>query len=418
MYKRFYLIILFIIAITAITLTSTYLFYDTALTASETFLSSHATALSATLEASLRQFGLKAEIFKDIIQNGRWDGIAFLALYDKNRKTLLHSNERLIGKKVEEAELPLMSESDFSRVMHVTLGTGEKVFVLDTKMAIEGKESVLRIALHPYPSQTIIKKARLLFISVSVMLIVFWAVSILLIRSIRNRLRIEMIMAHNERLAMIGRMASVLAHEIRNPLGIIKGFAQHLREKSVCSKEGKGIDIIVRESQRLELLTEDLLMYARMDELRPEEFDLPSLIRDAAGLLRIENKSIDMDFDMPDKLIILSDREKLRQVVYNLLQNSVDAIEQKGKITMHLAKERDHAVIFLSDTGKGIAPNDIEKIFAPFYTTKSKGTGLGLSIAEKLIKTLGGSISVKSEQGRYTTFKIKVPDLRRINYIN
>ncbi len=418
MYKRFYLLILFIIVITVITLTNTYLFYDTALTASETFLSSHATALSATLEASLKRFGLKTEIFKDIIQNGRWEGIAFLAFYDKERETLLHSNERLIGKKIEEAELPLMSESKFSRVVHVTLGTGEKVFVLDTKMAIEGKKGVLRIALHPYPSQTIIEKARLLFISVSVMLIVFWAISILFMRSIRNRLRIEMVMAHNERLAMIGRMASVLAHEIRNPLGIIKGFAQHLKEKSACDKEGKGIDIIVSESQRLELLTEDLLVYARMDELRPEEFDLPSLIRDAAGSLRIESKSINMEFDLPDKLIILSDREKLRQVIYNLMQNSADAIEHKGKIKMHLSQERDYAVISLSDTGKGIAPDDIEKIFSPFYTTKAKGTGLGLSIAEKLVKTLGGTISVESEPGRYTTFTIKVPDLRRINYIN
>lgn len=412
MYKRLYLLILFIIVITAITLTSTYLFYDTALTAAETFLSSHATALSATLEASLKRFGLKAEIFKDILQNGRWEGIAFLAFYDKERTTLLHSNERLIGKKIAEAELPLINSADSSRVLNMTLGTGEKVFVLDTNMVIEGKEGVLRIALHPYPSQTIIAKARLLFISVSVMLIVFWVVSILFIKSIRNRLRNEIVMAHNERLTMIGRMASVLAHEIRNPLGIIKGFAQHLKEKSIYDAEKKSLNIIISESQRLELLTEDLLVYARMDELRTEELDLSSLIRDAAGSLRIENKLIEMDFDMPDKLIIVSDREKLRQVIYNLMQNSIDAIEQSGRITIKISQEKDYATISLSDTGKGISIDDIEKIFAPFYTTKAKGTGLGLSIAEKLVKTLGGTISVKSEPGRYTTFTIKVPDLR------
>ena len=195
---------------------------------------------------------------------------------------------------------------------------------------------------------------------------------------------------------------------------MIKGFAQYLKEQSgnVNEKTGKGIDIIIDESKRLELLTDDLLVYAKMDELRIDGFDLPSLVRDVLTSLPVKQKDIEMDFDMPDRLSVMSDKEKLRQIIYNLLQNSIDAIEGSGKISVSVKRDRDSIIISLSDNGRGIAPDELGKIFSPFYTTKAKGTGLGLAIVDKLVKALRGTVRIESSHGKYTTVIVDLPFIK------
>lgn len=411
MNKKLYLLVLLLVAVTAITLASTYLFYRASLNASESFMSAQAVAISTTLEVSLTRYGLRQDIFKDIILNERWEGIAFLAFYGSEGTILLHSNEKLINKKLDAGELTTRSGSGTASPSYITLGTGESVFVLDTPLVVQDRKGILRIALHPYPSQMIVKRARLLFLSVSVMLVAFWIIAILFIRAFKQRIKLEFVMAQNERLAMLGRMASVLAHEIRNPLGVIKGFAQYLKEQSgnVNEKTGKGIDIIIDESKRLELLTDDLLVYARMDELRTNEFDLPSLVRETVTSLPEGQMKAHLSFDMPGRLIIASDKEKLRQIIYNLVQNSIDAIDAGGKISVSIKRNKDSIIISISDNGRGIAPDELGKIFCPFYTTKAKGTGLGLAIVDKLVKVLGGTVKVESNPSKYTTIIIELP---------
>jgi len=420
MYKRLYLLVFLIVVGTVITLTSTYLFYRTALTASEAFLKAQSMALSSTIEASLTRYGLRQEIFKDIILSERWEGIAFLAFYDREGVTILHSNEKLINTRINTSKLASTLNAGTPEFSHMVLGTGENVFILDTPVVIQRKEGVLRIALHAYPSQTIIEKARVLFISVSGMLVLFWIITILFIRSLRKRLKLESLIAHNERMAMLGRMASVLAHEIRNPLGSIKGFAQYLKEHSgkIDERTEKSINIIIDESNRLELLTEDLLIYARIDELRTEKIDVISLIRDVITSLAVKEREILINFNLPERLMIVSDKEKLRQVIFNLLQNSIDAIGSKGKISLSVKKDDHFVEITVSDTGKGIGRDEIERIFTPFYTTKVRGTGLGLAIVDKLVKVLGGSIRVESEPNQYTTFIMRVPDIKRVDTLS
>lgn len=377
-------------------------------------------ALSSTIETSLTRYGLRQEIFKDIILSERWEGIAFLAFYDREGVTILHSNEKLINTKINASKLESTLNAGIPEFSYVVLGTGENVFILDIPVVIQRKEGVLRIALHAYPSQTIIEKARVLFISVSGMLVLFWIITILFIRSLRKRLKLESLVAHNERMAMLGRMASVLAHEIRNPLGSIKGFAQYLKEHSgkIDERTEKSINIIIDESNRLELLTEDLLIYARIDELRTEKIDVISLIRDVITSLAVKEREILINFNLPERLMIVSDKEKLRQVIFNLLQNSIDAIGSKGKISLSVKKDDHFVEITVSDTGKGIGRDEIERIFTPFYTTKVRGTGLGLAIVDKLVKVLGGSIRVESEPNRYTTFIMKVPDIKRVDTLS
>lgn len=116
-----------------------------------------------------------------------------------------------------------------------------------------------------------------------------------------------------------------------------------------------------------------------------------------------------LSFDMPERLIIASDKEKIRQVIYNLVQNSIDAVEDSGKISVSVKRDRDSIIISISDNGRGIAPDELGKIFSPFYTTKAKGTGLGLAIVDKLVKVLGGTVKVESNPSKYTTIIIELP---------
>ena len=116
--------------------------------------------------------------------------------------------------------------------------------------------------------------------------------------------------------------------------------------------------------------------------------------------------------------MIVSDKEKLRQVMYNLIQNSIDAIGSKGQISLSVKKDDSSFEIAISDTGKGIQRDEIERIFTPFYTTKVRGTGLGLAIVDKLVKVLGGSIRVESEPNQYTTFIMRVPDIKRVDTLS
>ncbi|MDI6800667.1 MAG: histidine kinase dimerization/phospho-acceptor domain-containing protein, partial [Thermodesulfovibrionales bacterium] len=147
-------------------------------------------------------------------------------------KTLLHSNENLIGRQMMDDFIKAVSEKGEPVYSYITLGTGEKVFVLNYPVHIKGTERIGRIALHTYPSERIVRQAMLQIISIVVIIIILWIIGYFFIRAVNKTEHIKAMLAEKERLAAIGEMASVLAHEIRNPLGSIKGFAQYLKDRT------------------------------------------------------------------------------------------------------------------------------------------------------------------------------------------
>jgi len=209
-------------------------------------------------------------------------------------------------------------------------------------------------------------------------------------------------------------MASVLAHEIRNPLGSIKGFAQYLKEQITGQRPQNRevteqyLDIIVSESKRIETLTEDLLTYARQDDLRIQNFSLLALVRETLSSVSVPS-AISLRVDIPEDIILVSDRNKLRQMVENLLQNAIDAIPETGNIEIHAEGKGESVLMKVSDSGEGMNEDALANIFKPFYTTKTKGTGLGLAIVERYTRALGGKMSVESRRGKGSTFSILIP---------
>ncbi len=213
-----------------------------------------------------------------------------------------------------------------------------------------------------------------------------------------------------EKLASLGELSAGLAHEIRNPLGIIKNAAEGLmsRERDQREKEML-LDIIVQESKRLNKLVTDFLDFARPRPPRKVEASLKALVEEVVFSLQDEAGERGISFSLFLQEVILPlDRDQIRQVLLNLLFNALEATPSGGKVRVSLVGEKDWAFLRVEDTGTGISPDHLDRIFDPFFTTKEKGTGLGLALVYRIVEAHGGNIQVESGH-RGTRFQVELP---------
>ena len=217
-----------------------------------------------------------------------------------------------------------------------------------------------------------------------------------------------------DRLAAIGRMAASIAHEIRNPLAAMRGSIQMLRtEMDHDSSHTELMEIILRESDRLNRIITDFLSYARPRSLSQSRVDVGDLLHQTFALMRhspeiLENQNIVEELP-EDKLIAEADEGQLKQVFWNLARNALQAMPQGGTFRAQLQKNSyDRLRISFSDTGRGMTPDQVEHLFEPFSSTTG-GTGLGLSIVYQIIRDHGGTINVRSREGQGTTITIELP---------
>lgn len=226
-----------------------------------------------------------------------------------------------------------------------------------------------------------------------------------------------------DRLASIGEMAARIAHEIRNPLASISGSIQVL-EKELDLKETnqKLMDIVLRETNRLNTLLMDFLLYARPQRSISERVDLSRLIQETIEAFEKSGdgkEEIQILTDLDEHLVLDADPRQLRQVFWNLFINADQAMMGGGILSVLVRKAnappgkdylgKDYVKIVVSDTGCGIDQWCIPKIFDPFFTTKEKGTGLGLSVVFRIIEGFNGRIGVESKMDRGTSFTITLP---------
>lgn len=223
-----------------------------------------------------------------------------------------------------------------------------------------------------------------------------------------------------EKAAVVGRLAAAIAHEIRNPLNYINLTLDHLRSTFAPDDSAKRetferlADQLKSEVQRINRHITDFLKYSRPSALELEHLDLRVQAEDALRVIsgRAVERGVDTLIEEEGKVPnVVADKDSLRSVLTNLLINSLESIDGNGgSVAIKLAPEAtNRARIEISDTGRGIAPDDIAKIFEPYYSTKETGTGLGLAIVKKAIDDHGGSISVSSKLGSGTTFTIILP---------
>ncbi len=228
-----------------------------------------------------------------------------------------------------------------------------------------------------------------------------------------DRLRTEM--EANKRFAAIGRLAAGVAHEIRNPLSALKGYAVVLKEAFDKSSENYQMaDMITREADRLNRVVSDMGELARPVAISKEPVNLEAVIRDSLSLIGREtdlhNVSVETALD-PDAPEIHADPDKLRQVLLNLVLNAVQAMKGSGTLTIKLSRDQSgrNLIIEVADTGEGISREDRPDIFEPYFTTKQSGTGLGLAVVRNIVKAHQGEIKVSSEPGRGTVVRVILP---------
>lgn len=230
-------------------------------------------------------------------------------------------------------------------------------------------------------------------------------------------------MKERDRLAALGQMAAGLAHEIRNPLGSIKGAAQFLQPLEGPKTDGSTrefLDIIVEEVDRLNKIVSQFLDYARPYRGDPSPLDANDVVRKTINLIEKERggSQVEITMNLLDGLPqVRADAQQLRQVFLNLTINALDAMPQGGRLqvstSLRRSTRRGAAAAFLEirfrDDGVGIPPADLRNLFIPFFTTKEKGTGLGLPISQRIIENHGGTIEVRSQPGSGSTFTVLLP---------
>ena len=223
-----------------------------------------------------------------------------------------------------------------------------------------------------------------------------------------------------QRLAAVGEMAAGIAHEIRNPLASMSGSIQILREElPLTDDQAQLMDIVLRESERLNDTIQSFLSYARPQRFSVAKFDIRRIVNDAAILLRnssdvIEGHKIEVHVP-PNEVLFEADENQIRQIVWNLATNGLRAMREGGTLTLGARIElgdRDEAesiVLEVADEGVGIPAEELDAIFQPFRGTFAKGTGLGLAIVHRIVSDYGGEIQVTSTPGVGTTIVVRLP---------
>lgn len=215
-----------------------------------------------------------------------------------------------------------------------------------------------------------------------------------------------------ERLATIGQFAAHIAHEIKNPLSGITVALELMRSKSEDNEQQQSISDVLKEVKRLDRILKDLLQLSIPKEMDFRPADPNDIVERSVVIVSsaADEKGVTIGTNLMCTGEYVLDYEKCQQVVINLLINGIDAVyANEGKVTVETENVNGDVHIRVSDTGKGIPPEEMEKVFEPFYTSKKQGTGLGLAISKKIVDAHDGRINVSSELGKGTTFTVVLP---------
>ncbi len=415
--------------------------YRISMEGAKNLLETRAVDVAVNIGFTLERLGLRSSIFEEMLKSDKWEHLAFLTLYDRDGTILIHSNELLAGRRVYDKHAQDVMRTRRPFIIFQKLATGEEVFVLYFPLSLHispettepvndalsdsaglealkpmplAKTFCLKVALHPYKAYAITRKANIQLGLIISSIVILWITALFFIRSWRRNYRLEEQLMEQERLAVLGQMAAVLAHEIRNPLSSIKGFAQiHIEDACECEAGEdlrEDMELIVDETVRLERLTSALLEYARSPSLRDTSFMLEDFCKDLARHTGSSGTSeiVNIDCDSGEVRI---DREKFLQIIINLVQNATDAVKELPDPAVNVSiRRRDGSVVLMvSDNGPGIPEEIRKKLFEPFMTTKTRGTGLGLSIVKRLCDAMGGKIEIESSAGSGTAVTITFP---------
>jgi len=419
--------------------------YRTAVRVAEETLRNQGVSIGLELAAEARaRSAWEGPALQELLTEQRRREVAFLAIVDRDGAILAHTNPRLVGTRVDDQDFTIIRDSGELTGRMVTLGTGEVVYEVTMPFHVpsggpggkgdsnQPRFRILQLALHTAPARQIVHHALIQVALVGVMVVILLGLSLWQMRTLRRYLRLQEETARQERLAALGGMAAVLAHEIRNPLGAIKGLAQFLGEKRADDHaQAEMTQTIAAEATRLERLVIDLLTYARPRPPELHQIELLLILRQVVSLAQstADLAGVKVRLEVGDGLPkTTADPEQMKQLFGNLVLNALQAMPNGGILTIAASTRkpgsRDKATeeasripihtrqwveISVEDTGPGIPEADLSRIFEPFYTTRTKGTGLGLAICRQIVGAHAGTIRVSRTGPEGTAIEVRLP---------
>lgn len=235
--------------------------------------------------------------------------------------------------------------------------------------------------------------------------------AVAIIQDITELEMLRMELNHAERLSLVGQMAAGITHEIRNPMAVVRGFLQLMREKSPPALDHY-YRIVMEELDRANSIISDFLSLAQNRPIVSETCHLEEIVKELTPLLwadaNLRGQTIEVKLDDSLPALILNPKE-IKQLILNLARNAMEAMEDKGELTLAATTTTTGVVLMVRDTGPGIPSEQRDKLFEPFFTTKAKGTGLGLNLCLSIAERHGGTLSVDSQEGKGTTVTVFLP---------
>ena len=372
----------------------------------------------------MKQLFRQFVVQKAISDIGLREGILFIAVQDAHLKPLAQTDPGYVVETDEDPFLrsSLRSDRPLSRLYQSK--KGEEVFEVAGSFSIEGKpEGLIRIGYSPkeiHPVLNQIKKNVALSIF---FFLVFGIAAISLIwanqnRHLRKMKEMEDRVQLAERLSSLGHLAAGVSHEIRNPLNAISMGLQRLKREFSPQDETRSmeyvsfIELVLKEIRRVNEIIEQFLSLSRPFQLNLKPSSIRELLNHLITLFQEEaaSQNIDLRAEIDaDLTSIKMDHEKLTQAFINIMKNGMQAMEGGGLLRIKATSFKDSVKVVISDSGPGIPPEQMEKIFNYYYTTKERGVGLGLPIAHRIIEAHGGQLKVESRVGSGTQVTITLP---------
>lgn len=366
--------------------------------------------LALSLSAALETLASKDPSFTSLKDFRTYD-IAYFALINRDGIVVSHTNDALLGTLLSDRRYRAVFERGEFSCERIPLGTGEIIHESNFPLHVRGKTLALRLALHTYRADSVIRTSRIGLVIVVSLIAAAWGMTFLLLRYAAREEAYRKEMTQRREMAKLGEMGAVIAHEIRNPLAGIKGYAQLLQEEPGSQDIGQFAGVIVREAIRLEEIVNGLLAYTQDNSKAQGMVGINDAVVRSLDVVfpEAEASGVLVEYSLDRSFMIIGNRNRLEQLFLNLFRNALQAMPGGGMLTVSGKQRGNDIEILVKDSGQGIDGSYLGRIFEPFFTTKARGTGLGLAVCRKIVEEHGGTIAVESIFGSGTTFRIIFP---------
>jgi signal transduction histidine kinase len=372
--------------------------------------------------AYVLNFTREIGVQRQIEELGRQAGVEAVALLGPDLTVIAHSDPGRVGQREADATIAQLVARGGTLSRVTTADGARPVLEITRPLALDGARSgLLQIRLSTAPMEQVWRRDRLAAVVIGGAVLGLGALGLAAIfytqqRHLARVAALETEVVQRQRLATLGNMAAGVSHEIRNPLNAVSMGLQRLQAEFRPTTEPEEYERVLAlvggEVRRLNRLVEEFLALARPPVLKPEPVRVGDLLAETVALIEPEASRIGVRVErrVPEDLPLLTaDRDRLKQVLFNLTRNALDAMPDGGTLRLEAAATPRALTLAVIDSGPGIPPEARARLFEPYYTTKARGLGLGLAIARQIVEAHGGAIDVEAAQGGGSRFRVTLP---------